>query len=150
MIKRILFVDLQNSVDSPIAEAWFNRHTGGAKASSCGLSPAEWIDAQAIQAMYQVGIEIGHRVPKRLDLQALDHVDLVVSMGIAVPVPEYVQRRVWKLHAPRPSSFEDVCRVRDDICRRVDLLIKEIERAERNDRFTDTQWKTAVANLHSM
>jgi arsenate reductase (thioredoxin) len=151
MIKHVLFVDVQNSISSPMAAAWFNRHGGrSAKAASSGLVPAEWIDAHAIQAMYQVGIEIAHLVPKRLDPRVLEHADLVVSMGIELAVPESVQSQVWKINGPVKPSFAEVCRLRDHICRKVDSLIKELEQTSREDRFSDEQWRTAIANLRAM
>jgi arsenate reductase (thioredoxin) len=151
MIKYVLFVDVQNSINSPMAAAWFNRYSGrSVKAASSGLSPAEWIDAHAIQAMYRVGIEIAHLVPKRLDPRVLEHADLVITMGIDLAVPESARSQIWKINEPIKPSYAEVCRVQNQIRQRVDVLIKEIEQTSREDWFSDEQWRTAIANLRAM
>ncbi len=150
-MKRVLFVDTQNSVIGPMAEAWFNRHAGGCGvAHSCGTLPAEWISAPVVQAMYEVGIDIGHRLPIGTDSRSLAQADVAVLMNIDLQVPDGVEKRAWEVSELSTPSLEEARALRDQIRQRVDKLIEEIQRDDREAGLTDVQWRIAIVNLLSM
>jgi arsenate reductase len=150
-MKRVLFVDTGNSIVGPMAEAWFNRHASGCGvASSCGTLPAEWINAPVVQAMYEVGIDIGYKLPKGIDLRMLAQSDVVVLMGVHLKMPDGVEKRAWDVREPFNPSFEEARALRDQIRQRVDELIGEIQRSNRETGLTDAQWRIAIVNLLSM
>ena len=144
-MKKVLFVDIQNSILSPMAEAWFNRYSGGCRvASSCGTQPATWLDGRAAQAMHQVGIDIGSKRPERIGYQQLAQADVVVLMGVGLEIFEWVDVRSWKIAEPPDPSFEDVCILRDRVRESVEALIGEIKRQNTEPHLTDTLWKLAI------
>jgi arsenate reductase len=134
-----------------MAEAWFNRHAAGCGvASSCGTLPSEWISAPVVQAMYEVGIDIGHRLPRGTDPRSLAQADMVVLMNTDLQVPEGLEKRAWEVKEPTHLSLEEARALRDQIRKRVDKLIEEIQRDDREAGLTDVQWSMAIVNLLSM
>jgi arsenate reductase len=144
-MKRVLFVDKQNSILSAMAEAWFNRHAGGCgAANSGGTTPAASLDARAVQAMHEVGIDIGSRTPKRVDHQLLAQADVVVLMGIELQVFEWVDIRSWRIAEPSNPSLEEVRTLRDHVRQQVDALIEEIRGQHPEPGLAERQWKSAI------
>lgn len=149
-MKRVLFVDTQNSILSAMAEAWFNRHAGGCGvASSGGTTPAAWLDARAVQAMHEVGIDIGSKLPQRIDHQQLAQADLVVLIGIDLQIFEWVDIRCWWIAEPPNPSLEEVRTLRDQVGRQVDTLIEEIRGQNPEPGLAERQWKSAIESLLS-
>ncbi len=149
-MKRVLFVDTQNSILSVMAEAWFNRHAGGCgAANSGGTTPAAWIDARVVQAMHEVGIDIGSKPPKRVNHQLLAQADLVVLMGIDLQIFEWVDVRSWRIAEPSNPSLEQVRTLRDHVRQQVDALIEEIRGQHPEPGLAEMQWKSAIESLLS-
>lgn len=150
-MQRISFVDEHNSVLSPIAEAWFNRNANGlGVATSGGIMPNEWINARVVQAMYEVGIDIGHKLPRRVDARMLTQADVVVRIGIHLQVSDLVEIRDWEIAEPTQSSFEEVRALRDHIRERVDRLMEDMRKSNQRACLSDRQWRIAVVNLLSI
>jgi arsenate reductase (thioredoxin) len=63
--KKILFISIDNSTRSQMAEAWMN-HLYGNKfdARSAGLSPAVNVNPHAVKVMKEKGIDISHKKPR--------------------------------------------------------------------------------------
>jgi len=81
MIK-VLFVCVENSCRSQMAEAWFNMLAKGkAIASSAGTKPAKEVDLLAIKVMEEVGISMKNQKPKALTPEMVKNFDLIVTMG---------------------------------------------------------------------
>ena len=67
MVKRILFVCVENSCRSQMAEGFANHHgRGDILASSAGTTPAEKVDESAIDVMKEKDIDISHNKPKKI------------------------------------------------------------------------------------
>ena len=61
-LKTVLFVCVENSFRSQIAEAYFNRYAPeGWIAASAGLEPADEVHPNAIRLMLEEGIDISHK-----------------------------------------------------------------------------------------
>lgn len=58
-MKRILFIDLRNTVCSQTAQALFNQFASNwGEADSCGAMPAALQDPMTVQVMFEVGCDL--------------------------------------------------------------------------------------------
>jgi arsenate reductase len=123
---RVLFVCLHNAGRSQMSQALFERAAGGRHvASSAGTQPAERIHPEVVEVMREEGIELAAVVPQRLERQAAERADVVVTMGCGDECPYVPGKRYldWDLPDPKGRSMEEVRRIRDEIgCRVRDLV----------------------------
>ena len=130
-MKRILFVCVHNSGRSQMAEAILNHMAQGkAIGYSAGTSPAEQVNPVVTQAMEEIGIPMtGHR-PKPLTPDMLQDVDLVITMGCSAEgmcPASFVQTDDWNLVDPKDKPIEEIRNIRDEIKRRVAVLVKDLK-----------------------
>jgi arsenate reductase len=127
-MKKVLFVCVQNSGRSQMAEAFFNQLAEGkAVAISAGTQPAAQINSTVVTAMHEVGIDIGDRKPKLLTSEMLESADRVITMGcnVAEACPtSFVPAEDWELNDPEGKPIQEVRRIRDKIKTRVEELIE--------------------------
>ena len=130
-MKTVLFVCVGNAGRSQMAEAFFNRLANGrARAISAGTKPAGAVDAQTIEVMREVGIDISKAKPKALTMEILDQADRVVTMGCGaegVCPASFVETEVWQLEDPKGKPIEEVRRIRDEIKAGVARLLERAE-----------------------
>ena len=124
-MKRVLFVCVENSNRSQMAEA-FARMRGGSdvEASSAGSAPSGAIHPNAARFMREVGYDLAAHRSKSLDEVAGDF-DAVVTMGCGDSCP-WVPARIredWALPDPKHLDDDGYRAVRDEIARRVDALL---------------------------
>jgi protein-tyrosine-phosphatase len=121
--KRVLFVCVHNSGRSQMAEAFFNRFTGGkATASSAGTQPVSDINPT-------VGLDIGDKKPKLLTLEMIENADRVITMGCGAEkvCPAVIVPMVdWQLEDPEGKPINEVRKIRDIIRIKVETLIQEL------------------------
>lgn len=127
---RVLFVCVQNAGRSQMAEALFARAAAGRhEARSAGSHPAEHVHPEVAEVMRELGVELSDRVPHRLGSADAEWADVVVTMGCGdgcpvVPATRYVD---WELTDPAGLPLEEVRAVRDEIARRVEALMRELD-----------------------
>jgi len=125
----ILFLCVHNAGRSQMA-AGFARSLVGDRVQifSGGSDPADRVNPMAVEAMSEVGIDIGGYVPQSFTDELLASVDVVVTMGCGDTCPSIPGKRYvdWPLEDPRGQSIEFVRRVRDDIRRRLTDLLAEL------------------------
>jgi protein-tyrosine-phosphatase len=113
-----------------MAEAFFNRLAKGrGKARSAGTNPAEHLDDNVIEIMWEVGIEISRQRPKLLTPKLLNWADRVITMGCGVEEAcptTFVETEDWALEDPEGKSLEQVRKIRDEIKSRVTKLLNEL------------------------
>jgi protein-tyrosine-phosphatase len=88
-LKRVLFVCVENSFRSQIAEAYFNKFAPeGWIATSAGLTPAKRVHPNAVKLMLEEGMDISHQKPKLMTIELQDNVDMavIVCSGFLCPV----------------------------------------------------------------
>jgi arsenate reductase (thioredoxin) len=127
---RALFVCLHNAGRSQMSEALFARAAQGRhEARSAGTTPAERVHAEVVEAMAELGIELGDRVPRELSREDAEWADVVVTMGCGDECPFIPGKRYldWDLPDPKGRPREQVRRTRDEIDRRVTALIAELD-----------------------
>jgi arsenate reductase (thioredoxin) len=126
----VLFVCVHNAGRSQMA-AGFLRHLAGdtIEVRSAGSEPAERINPVAMQAMAEEGIDITAEQPKILTTEAVEASDVVITMGCGDTCPFYPGKRYedWVLDDPAGQGIEVVRPIRDEIRRRVEHLIEELQ-----------------------
>jgi arsenate reductase len=123
----VLFVCNHNAGRSQMAQAFFERHAPpGVEAESAGTQPADAIWPAVVEAMGELGIELGDRRPKALTREMQLSADLAVTMGCGDACP-YVPTTVvdWDLPDPAGRPLDEVREIRDVVERQVRALIDE-------------------------
>ena len=113
-----------------MSEALFERAAEGRhSASSAGTEPAERVHAQVVEAMQEVGIDLADRRPRRLSDELARRADVVVTMGCGDECPYVPGRRYvdWDLPDPGGMGVAEVRALRDEIGRRVEALVRELD-----------------------
>ena len=127
-VPTVLFLCVHNAGRSQMALGWFDHLADGrARAWSGGSEPADRVNRAAIEAMAEVGIDIGTEHPKRWTDEIVAQADVVVTMGCgdACPVFPGVRYEDWALADPAGLDVDGVRPIRDEIGRRVrDLLAR--------------------------
>jgi arsenate reductase (thioredoxin) len=115
----VLFVCVQNAGRSQMAQALYERL--GGEGRSAGSAPAERVHPEVVEAMREVGLEVGDRRPKGLAREDVEWAELVVTMGCGDACPVLPGKRYldWELPDPAGAPLEEVRAVRDEIERRV-------------------------------
>ena len=125
----VLFLCTHNAGRSQMAMGFFKDVAGDrATVYSGGSEPAKEVNAAAIAAMAEMGIDIGGEQPKQWTMDMLEAVDVVVTMGCGDSCPVLPGRRyrAWVLPDPAGLPLVDVRSIRDDIERRVRALADEL------------------------
>lgn len=129
-VKRVLFVCMHNSGRSQMAEAIFNHLAQGkAVAASAGTAPAATVLPSVVQAMGEVGIDIGSQRPKELTEEMARQAERIIAMGCNVQeaCPAlHLEVEDWGIEDPQGQSIERVREIRDEIWRRVERLLGEL------------------------
>jgi arsenate reductase len=128
-VKRVLFVCVENSNRSQMAEGFARAH-GGARvdAHSAGSKPSGQINPRAIAFMAERGIDLRGQQSKSLQDIGNEPFDAVVTMGCgdACPWIPAARREDWALPDPKHLPDDEFRAVRDDIERRVIALLHEL------------------------
>ena len=127
-----LFVCLHNAGRSQMSQALFERAAAGRHgARSAGTTPGDRVHPEVLEAMGELGIDLGDRRPRLLTTEDAEWADVVVTMGCGdecpyVPGTRYVD---WDLPDPKGQPIEAVRATRDEIAGRVEALLAELDRA---------------------
>jgi arsenate reductase (thioredoxin) len=127
-----LFVCLHNAGRSQMSQALFERAAGGRhRALSAGTTPAERLHPEVVQVMGELGVDLDGRRPQRLTRELAEQADVVVTMGCGDECPYIPGKRYldWDLEDPKGRPIDEVRATRDEIERRVEDLIRELDRA---------------------
>lgn len=128
-MKRVLFVCVENSNRSQMAEGFAHAY-GGARvdARSAGSRPSGQINPRALAMMAERGIELGAQHSKSLQEIGDAAFDAVVTMGCGDTCPwvPAARREDWALPDPKHLDDAGFRAVRDEIERRVLALLREL------------------------
>lgn len=125
-MKHVLFVCNHNAGRSQMAQAFFERDgPDDVRAESAGSNPAAELWPGVIEAMAEVGIDLGDRRPRKLVREMQLRADWAVTMGCGDACP-YVPATVedWDLADPAGLPVEQVRPIRDATEARVRELIE--------------------------
>ena len=129
VVKRVLFVCVENANRSQMAEA-FARILGGAavEAYSAGSQPSGMVNPKAIEAMRELGYDLSAHGSK--SLQELPEVafDFVATMGCgdACPMVRARHRADWSIPDPKHLPPDEFRVVRDLIRDKVQAMLSEL------------------------
>jgi arsenate reductase len=126
----VLFVCVQNAGRSQMAAGYLNHLSGGRiEVRSAGSEPADKINPVAVQAMAEEGIDIAAEQPKILTTDAVKASDVVITLGCGDTCSYYPGKRYedWVLDDPAGQDINHVRPIRDQIRRRVEQLITELQ-----------------------
>jgi arsenate reductase len=125
---RVLFVCLGNACRSQMAEAFARAYGSDVMVpASAGVSPAMYIPHDTLRAMQEKNLDLRDHFPKSLRHVSRLRFDLVVNMS-GTPLPSGTGARIvsWDIPDPVTLNYEEHCKVRDLIERRVMNLILEL------------------------
>jgi protein-tyrosine-phosphatase len=125
----VLFVCVHNAGRSQMAAGWL-RHLSRGKIEvySGGSLPGKDLNAAAVEAMREVGVDIANEFPKPFAVEIVQSADVVITMGCGDTCPIFPGKRYedWALDDPAGLGVEAVRPIRDEIKRRVESLIQDL------------------------
>jgi protein-tyrosine-phosphatase len=133
MPPEVLFVCVHNAGRSQMAAGLVNlRSKGRVRVRSAGSDPGEEINPAVVEAMSELGVDLGDEFPKPLTDEVVRAADVVVTMGCGDACPVYPGKRYedWELEDPAGKDLATVRRIRDEIDARVQKLISELKEEE--------------------
>jgi arsenate reductase len=125
----VLFVCVHNAGRSQMAAGFLARLAGSRiDVLSAGSQPADQVNAVAVAAMAEEGIDIARERPKVLTTEAVLVADVVVTMGCGDQCPFFPGKRYedWVLDDPAGQGLEAVRPIRDEIRRHVERLVADL------------------------
>lgn len=128
----VLFLCVHNAGRSQMAAGWLRTLVGNrVDVFTGGSEPAERLNPVVVEAMAEVGIDIGQEFPKPWTEEVVGAVDVVIAMGCGDVCPIYPGKSYvdWDLDDPEGMSIDQVRTVRDEIKSRVEVLVGELENA---------------------
>lgn len=134
---KILFVCRGNVARSQMAEAYYNFFTKSKDAQSAGVldftplkygKPTEMV----VQIMKEDGIDISKQKVKYITKEMVENSDKIIVMCKKEECPEFLLNSnkitFWDIDDPYNTDIENHRKIRDEIKKRVLLLIKEINK----------------------
>ena len=128
----VLFVCLHNAGRSQMSQALFERAADGRHtAASAGTTPAERVHPEVAEVMRELGIDLTDHRPQLLTRELAGQADVVVTMGCGDECPFIPGKRYldWELEDPKGRPVEEVRATRDEIARRVEELLADLDGA---------------------
>jgi len=128
-MKRVLFVCVENSCRSQIAEAFSRIHGEGVlEGYSAGSRPSGKVNRKAIESMRQVGYNLNSHSSKSLSEVPDVEYDVAVTMGCGdeCPFVRAKQREDWGIPDPKQLPPDEFKKVRDLIETRVKDLVSRL------------------------
>jgi len=127
--KRVLFVCVENSNRSQMAEAFAKRHgQGKIEAYSAGSRPSGRVNPRAVEFMRELGYDLAAHKSKALSDLPDAEFEVVVTMGCGdeCPIVRAKRREDWNIPDPKDLPPEEFRAVRDLIEKKVKALIDEL------------------------
>ena len=128
----VLFVCLHNAGRSQMSRALFERAAAGrhtADSAGSDADPDGQVHPPVIEVMNELGIDLSERKPQKLSDELAQDADILVTMGCGdacpyIPGKKYID---WDLPDPKGRPVEAVRVTRDEIERRVNQLVAELD-----------------------
>lgn len=129
MKKRVLFVCIENSNRSQMAEAFARLSDKSIEAFSAGSKPSGKINPKAVDSMMQVGYDLSKHQSKSLDdVKGYAPFDAVVTMGCGDACPWMPAKKFVDWNIPDPKNMDELSfnTVRDQIKAKVEDLLASL------------------------
>ena len=128
--KKVLFVCIENSNRSQMAQALAKIHGGSAvEAYSAGSKPSGIINPKAIAAMKELNYNLtAHHSKSLQEVEADAPFDAVITMGCGdacpwMPAQQFID---WQIPDPKHMNEEEFRKVRDVIEQKVKELLQQL------------------------
>ena len=124
-MRKIVFVCVENSNRSQMAEAFLRIHAPDVAAYSAGSRPSGMVNPRAVQFMAERDFDLATHSSKGLDDLPDVEFDYAITMGCGDECPylKATHREDWGLEDPKHLDDDGFRRVRDDIEARVIDLV---------------------------
>jgi len=126
---RLLFVCVENSNRSQMAEAFARIHGGrSVEAFSAGSNPSGQINPKAIEAMRAVGYDLSQHRSKSLSELPNVEFDFVATMGCGDECPNVraLRHEDWNIPDPKDLSESEFRAIRDKIENQVIKTLRDL------------------------
>lgn len=136
MTKRVLFVCVENSNRSQMAEAFARMHGGNIEAYSAGSRASGKVNPKAIESMKEIGYDLAQHQSKSLDDIPQVEYDAVIGMGCGdegCPLVRAKYREEWAIPDPKNMPPEEFRKVRDQIEQKVQTLLATLGQVPRRE-----------------
>ncbi len=128
-MKNILFVCIENSCRSQMAEAFGHIHApADIKIFSAGSKPSGKVNERAIEFMQELDYDLTQHQSQSLDEIPQITYDAVITMGCGDECP-FIQahrREDWGIDDPKHKSADEFRQTRDYIGEKVQALIQDL------------------------
>lgn len=124
-LPRVLFVCVENSNRSQMAEAFARKHGAGrVEAHSSGSRPSGRVNPRAIEFMREVGCDLSTHASKSLDDIPSGRYAAAITMGCGDSCPMVTAeiREDWQIPDPKELPAEEFRQIRDLI----ELKVKDL------------------------
>ncbi len=131
-VPEVLFVCTHNAGRSQMAAALLDRQAAGrVRVTSAGSQPASQLNPAVVAATAEIELDISREFPKPLTSDKVQAADVVITMGCGDACPVYPGKRYldWDLPDPAGLTLDQVRPIREDIERRVRILLAELTTA---------------------
>lgn len=127
--KRVLFVCVENSCRSQLAQALLTMHSGGlVEGHSAGSRPSGIVNPKAITSMRELGYDLSTHTSKGLGAVPDLEYDAAITMGCGDECPN-VRARIredWAIPDPKHMDPDEFRRVRELIDGKVKHLLERL------------------------
>lgn len=124
----VIFACIHNAGRSQMAAAWFDALADATKARaiSAGTDPGTRVHPEVLEAMREVGIELGDRKPQKLTDELAAGAQMLITMGCGeqCPVVPGLRRDDWPLEDPKGQPLDRVREIRNEVRARVVALLQ--------------------------
>jgi arsenate reductase len=111
-----------------MAAAWFNALADATKARaiSAGTDPGTRVHPEVLDAMREVGVDLGDRKPQKLTDDLARGAQMLITMGCGEQCPAVpgLRRDDWPLEDPKGKPIARVREIREDVRARVLALLR--------------------------
>jgi len=124
--KKVLFVCIENSCRSQIAEAILNHfYWQNFVAYSCGSKPSGFVNPNAIKVMKQKRIDISDYKSKGFDELGDIKFDYIITMGCGDECPFYpaIKHIQWNISDPKGKSIEFFFKIVNEIEENIKMFV---------------------------
>jgi protein-tyrosine-phosphatase len=128
---RVLFVCVENSCRSQMAEAFAHMHGASAiEAHSAGSRPSGVVNPKAVATMAERDYDLGAHGSKSLDQIPSGDYEFAITMGCGDECPnvQATHREDWSIPDPKHMEPAEFATVRDGIEAKVKELLTRISR----------------------
>ena len=124
----VIFACIHNAGRSQMDAAWFTALADPTKARaiSAGTDPGTRVHPEVLEAMREIGVDLGDRKPQKLTDDLARGAQMLITMGCGeqCPVVPGLRRDDWPLEDPKGKPVARVREIRDDVRERVLALLR--------------------------